>query len=206
MKKRKLRKKIIIVIAVVVLLAICFFVGRKIYIKLNTFNIKIVDRIDNYPYILDDRDTEVFKTYFKELKSLLKESNIDNEKYAGLVAKLFIIDLYTLNNKVNKYDIGAVEFVYPDAVANYKLKVQDTLYKYLIDNTNKKRNQELPIVKDVEVSNIEAIDFKIQENSVKAYKISLSWTYEKDLGYDAKGTVIAVEKDNVLYVAEYVNE
>ena len=36
-----------------------------------------------------------------------------------------------MNNKINKYDIGGIEYVYPSGVDNYKLKLTDTLYKYL---------------------------------------------------------------------------
>ena len=138
MKKRRLKKRIVLIIILVLLAIGGYYVGKKIYLKLNTFNVKVVDKIDNYPYTLDDRDTELFKSNFNELKNILNKSEIDEEAYAKLVAKLFVIDLYTMNNKINKYDIGGLDYVLPSAKENYQLKVQDTMYKYIVDNTNKK--------------------------------------------------------------------
>ena len=53
------------------------------------------------------------KTEFDVLKANLESDTIDEEAYALSIAKLFIIDLYTMNNKINKYDIGGIEYVYP---------------------------------------------------------------------------------------------
>ena len=205
MKRRKLKKRIVLTLVLIVFVILCFCIGRIIYKKWNTFNVKVIEKIENYPYTLDDRDTELFKQNFYELKSILQADSINYEDYAKAISKLFVIDLYTMNNKVNKYDIGSVEYVYPEAVDNYKLKVQDTLYKYMNDNTDKNRNQELPIVKKVDVQEIKGMDFKVSEESYEAFKVELTWDYEKDLKYDNKGKVFIVKKNNILYVAEYVN-
>ncbi len=206
MKKRKFRKRVFLIIILVILAIGCYYVGKKIYKKLNTFNVKVVDKIDNYPYTLDDRDTELFKSNYNDLKNVLNKSEIDEETYAKLVAKLFVIDLYTMSNKVNKYDIGGLDYVLPSAKENYQLKVQDTMYKYIIDNTNKKRNQELPEVSSIEASSISDIDFVMGKENIKGYKVELTWDYIKDLGYDKKGSAIIIKDNNVLYVAEYTNE
>lgn len=206
MKKRKLKKKVLLIIIIILFAIICFFVGKRIYIKLNTFNVKVVDEIKGYSYSLDDRDTDLYKSYFNELKSVLSQGEIDYEQYALIISKMFIIDLYTLENKVNKYDIPSLEFVYPSARDNFKLKVQDTLYKYIEDNTNKKRSQILPTVKSIENKDIESGKFKIGDNSYDAYIVKLSWDYETDLGYDNNGTVTVVKDDKTLYVAEYANK
>lgn len=206
MKKRKLKKKVLLLIIILLFAIICFFVGKRIYIKLNTFNVKVVDEIKGYSYSLDDRDTELYKSYFNELKSILSQDEVDYEQYALIVSKMFIIDLYTLENKVNKYDIPCLEFVYPSAKDNFKLKVQDTLYKYIEDNTNKKRSQVLPIVKSVEKKSVESGKFKLGDSSYDAYVIKLSWDYETDLGYDNNGTITIVKEDKTLYVAEYANK
>lgn len=206
MKKRKFRKRVFLIIILVILAIGCYYVGKKIYKKVNTFNVKVVDKIDNYPYTLDDRDTELFKSNYNDLKNVLNKSEIDEETYAKLVAKLFVIDLYTMSNKVNKYDIGGLDYVLPSAKENYQLKVQDTMYKYIIDNTNKKRNQELPEVSSIEASSISDIDFVMGKENIKGYKVELTWDYIKDLGYDKKGSAIIIKDNNILYVAEYTNE
>ena len=43
---------------------------------------------------------EIYKTYFKELSKVLNEKTIDYTEYAKLISKLFVIDLYTLDNKL----------------------------------------------------------------------------------------------------------
>ena len=63
--------------------------------------VKVVDRISDYDYKLEDRDSKLYKTYFNELKELLSKNNVDEEKYADLLTKLFIIDFYTLDNFKN---------------------------------------------------------------------------------------------------------
>ena len=52
------------------------------------------------------------KENFKELDKILSEETINYEKYAQVLSKLFIIDLYTIDNKKNMYDVGSLEYVY----------------------------------------------------------------------------------------------
>ena len=108
-----------------------------------------------------------------------------------------------MENKINKYDIACLEYVYPDNLDNFKLNVEDTLYKLLEDNTYGKRNQSLPIVNKVEVTNIEESNYTINEENVDSYGVSLNWEYVTDLGYDKNATLTLVKKENKLYVVEY---
>ncbi len=160
--------------------------------------------IEGYGITLDDFDTDLYRNEYKLLKENLESGNIDFNAYAESVAKLFIIDLYTIKNKTNKYDIGGDEFVYPETVDNYKLNVEDTLYKYVEDNTKNTRTQNLPVVDSIKVEKKSEEKFKMEkeEKEYPAYKINLTWTYATDLGYDTKGEVIIVNKENKLYVVE----
>lgn len=90
--------------------------------------VKVVDSIDNFDYTLDDRDTELMKNTYKELKEVLSATEVDYEAYAKLLSELFVIDLFTMNNKINRYDVGSTEYVYPESVENFKLtlKIQFT--------------------------------------------------------------------------------
>ena len=108
----------------------------------------------------------------------------------------------TLTNKINKYDVGGIDYVFESGKNNYKLNVEDTLYKYLEDNTDNKRNQELPLVTNVDVENIESIKYKIGETSYDAKKVLVNITYEKDLGYDTKVTIVLVKDNDYYYVVE----
>lgn len=159
------------------------------------------DTIKGYDYTLKSNATKLYEDEFKTLKANL-EGNINYDEYAVSIAKLFIIDLYTINNKINKYDTGGVSFVYPDGRNNYKLNVQDTIYKYVEDNTDGKRTQNLPEVSSVIVKDSKKDTYKIGDNSFEAYKINLEWSYVQDLGYDKTGEIILIKKDKNIYVVE----
>lgn len=159
------------------------------------------DTIKGYNYTLKSNATKLYEDEFKALKANL-EGDINYDEYAASVAKLFVIDLYTINNKINKYDTGGTSFVYPDGRDNYKLNVQDTIYKYVEDNTNGKRTQSLPEVSSVTVKDSKKDTYKIGDNSFEAYKINLEWSYVQDLGYDKTGEIILIKKDKNIYVVE----
>lgn len=159
------------------------------------------DTIKGYDYTLKSNATKLYEDEFKALKVNL-EGDINYDEYAVSVAKLFVIDLYTINNKINKYDTGGASFVYPDGRDNYKLNVQDTIYKYVEDNTNGKRTQNLPEVSSVIVKDSKKDTYKIGDNSFEAYKINLEWSYVQDLGYDKTGEIILIKKDKNIYVVE----
>lgn len=159
------------------------------------------DTIKGYDYTLKSNATKLYEDEFKALKANL-EGDINYDEYAVSVAKLFVIDLYTINNKINKYDTGGASFVYPDGRDNYKLNVQDTIYKYVEDNTNGKRTQNLPEVSSVIVKDSKKDTYKIGDNSFAAYKINLEWSYVQDLGYDKTGEIILIKKERNIYVVE----
>ena len=107
-----------------------------------------------------------------------------------------------MRDKLNKYDINT-DFIYEQNILNYKLNLQDTLYKYLEDNSDGKRGQELPSVSSVDVVDVKDITFKIGDENAHAKEVSLKWEYDKDLGYDNKGTLVLVKENNLYYIVEY---
>ena len=166
--------------------------------------VKNISLIEEYGYNLKSNATELMKTEFDVLKANLESDTIDEEAYALSIAKLFIIDLYTMNNKINKYDIGGIEYVYPSGVDNYKLKLTDTLYKYLEENSTGKREQELPEVVSINIENIEEIEYELEKIKYPGYKVTLKWDYLKDLEYDTTGKVIVIKKDNKYYIGKKI--
>ena len=170
------------------------------------------DKIKGFDYKLEKRDTKLYKSKFAELKKVLESDKIDYKKYAKLIAQLYVIDLYTLDNKVTKYDVGSTEFIYPDALENYELKVKDTLYKYVEDNSDKKRKQKLPEVSNIKVESIEesTFDYKVKgkddetetTKTLDSYVVKLSWEYKEDLSYEESATLIIVKSGKKLYVIE----
>ena len=177
-----------------------FFKGRKGQTEVNT---KVtLDALTLYGYTLDDHDTELYKKYFEELKTVLNSEEIDMEEYAKLVVQLFITDFYSLDSKVTSSDFGGVEFIEPSALENFKLNAGDTMYKHIKTDLDGKRDQELPIVSEVTISDIEEVEYTLEEEEVNAYKISAKWEYKKDLGYEKTGVFYLVEEDNKLYIVE----
>lgn len=167
-------------------------------------NKKSIDEIKIYNLRLNESDSEEFKSEFNNLKTILSKSEIDSEEYALSVAKLFVIDLYTMDSKINKYDVGGSELVLPSFKENYMLNVTNTLYNYLNDNTDGKRNQNLPHVSKVDVIKSDTKEYTINGDNTpyKAYVYNMKITYKYDLGYDSEVEVIVVNKDNFMYVVE----
>lgn len=198
-------KKVLIIICSILFI---YCIGGIVYSTIDKKNlIKLKKEEDNitikgYNYLLNDNDSLIYKDEFYKLKQNLENNNINYVEYAESISKLFIIDLYTLNNKKNKYEVGGTEFIYPNSLENYKLNVQDTLYKYIIDNIDNKRTQELPVVSNVSIDSEEEVEYEIDENKYDAYKIKLTIEYEKDLGYDKNKEITIIKEDKVLYIVQ----
>lgn len=196
-------RKITFALIIVVIVLTSSYLIKTILEPVKTINeSKINKEIEGWNYTLDDRDTEIMKTNFTELAEILSKSPIDYEFYASTLAKLYIIDLYTIDNKINASDIPCLEYIEPSIIDNYKLNIMNTLYKFVIDNTNNKRKQELPIVKDIIVDEIIAEKFSLNNQEYDGYKISLSWEYEKELEYDKTAVLNIIKKDSKLFVVK----
>ena len=163
---------------------------------------ELVEEIDTFGYELEDRDTELFKETFNEMKELLSSDAIDYSKYAELLSKLYIIDLYTIVNKVSKYDVGGSDYIYISKRDNFELKVRDTLYKYVEDNSNNARTQDLPEVKSIETESIEEIKYKMDEKEYPGYKLNLKWNYTKEEEYDSSASISLIKEKDLLYIVE----
>lgn len=200
---KKKYKTLLIIIVICIILIIGLLVIKKMKNEGVKNNVKVVDSIVDFSYTLDERDTSLMKENYKELKKILKEKDINYEEYSQVIAKLFIIDLFTMDNKINKYDVGSLEYVYPETIDNFKLNIEDTIYKSMEDNTYDKRVQELPIVKSIEVIDTKTSTFKINEEELDSFIVTLNWEYEKDLGYDKEATITLIKENKKVYVVEY---
>lgn len=202
-KMKKKYKTLLIIIVICIIIIIGLLVIKNMKNEGVKNNVKVVDSIVDFSYTLDERDTSLMKENYKELKKLLKEKDINYEEYSQVIAKLFIIDLFTMDNKINKYDVGSLEYVYPETIDNFKLNIEDTIYKSMEDNTYDKRVQELPIVKSIEVIDTKTSTFKINEEELDSFIVTLNWEYEKDLGYDKEATITLIKENKKVYVVEY---
>lgn len=196
MKKRYIIGLSVIVVLIVLLISFTLYMHFHPFENKEQIKVNVLDSISEYGYTLDDRDSNLFKEEFNKLKEIIDGNEINEEEYSEAVAKLFIIDLYSIKTKVNKYDVGGKEFYYTDKVTMYENKVKDTLYDLVEDDSYGNRTQQLPVVSKIETKNITVSKYKLDENEVDSYVIELVWEYERDLDYDNKGFVTIV-KDGI---------
>ncbi len=164
---------------------------------------KVVNEISEYGYQLKDNKSEAYKKLFQELKEVLESDSIDEEAYAKLISQMFIMDFYTLDDKVAKTDVGGADFVHSEERADFLEQAMDTVYKYVESNLYGDRKQELPTVTEVVVDQIETVEFEyLDQTDTNAYQVSVSWDYKKDLGYETEATLIVVHEGNKLSIAE----
>lgn len=207
MKKRKLKKstKRAMIIA---LITIIF--GLGVYYVINNFTartpvntkVKVIDKIEDYGYELEENETKLYKDLFKDLMNELKKDEVDYENYAELVSKLYVADFYNLENKITKNDVGGTQFIHSSAQENFLVKAKDTMYKNIQSNVYGDRKQELPIVEKISLEDIEESTFEINGEEVDSYVVTLKWTYKKDLGYDSEKEIVLVREDKKLSIVQ----
>ena len=88
---------------------------------------------------------------------------------------------------------------------DYGFTLNDNLYKftkYIMDNTNGDREQELPLVSEIFVKNVEESTYKIGDDDLPSYEITMNWLFERDLGYDVDAKLILVKDGEYISVVE----
>ena len=202
MNKKQDRR--IIVLFVLIGLLLFLVVGYKAY---NDFfkdksPTKKLMSLDLYGYTLRERDIALYKTNFKDLERVLNENPINYEEYAKGIAKLFIIDVFTLDNKVASTDIGGLEFVHKDLKENFKDNMGATLYKNVKSNLDGTRKQTLPEVASIEVTEVFDTKYTYKKEEYDAYLVSLKWTYTKENDYQKKIKLTIINDNNILYIVK----
>lgn len=197
MKKNKKLLALLILIGVILFGYLIFRVYNDFFKEKEK---TVVDSIGLYGYTLEKTDTKVYEDNFKELSKILNEKTIDYEKYAEYLSKLFIIDTFTLNNKLASTDIGGLEFIHPDLKDNFKENMGNNMYRNIEVNLDGKRTQELPIVKNVTIDTIKEEKIKYNDKEYDGYKVKANIEYEKDLGYQTEIELTIIKDDEILYI------
>lgn len=212
----KKSKKILITLIIIVILSIIGILLYNYFSKDEPKEVKTIKSIPEYGYELKENETKLYKDEFDNLDKILAKKEVDYEEYAKQIAKLFIIDFYTLDNKLSKNDIGGTDFIKDDMKDNFIEEARSTFYKYLEVNSSD-RNQELPIVSEIKDVEIENTTFVIKDSKtttsktktttskgtqVDAYKVTISWDYKEDYGYEKEANMIIIKEDKKLYIVE----
>lgn len=206
MRKVLNKNKLFYFVMISLILVVIIIIGVKFTLEFlvkddkNVVTKKELDSLELYGYTLDDYDSDLYKEYFNDLKSTLNSKEVNYEDYAKEIVKLFVSDFYTLDNKLTSSDIGGVEFIPSDMVENFKMHAGDTMYNHVKTNIYGDRVQKLPIVKSVEVTNIDNITYTYKDKEYSAYKVSARWEYQEDLGYKNNEIFTLIKDNNKLYI------
>lgn len=218
MKKKNKTKKILITLIVIVVLAIIGILLYSYFSGDDGQEVKTIKSIPEYGYELKENETQLYKDEFENLDDILSKKEVDYEAYAKQIAKLFIIDFYTLDNKLSKNDIGGTDFIKESMRDNFIEEARSTFYRYL-EVKSDTRTQDLPEVSEITEVEIEDTTFVIKDTTtttttsrrktttqsgttVDAYKVTISWEYKEDFGYETEANMIIVKEDNKLYIVE----
>lgn len=204
-KKRKINVKrvaILIILLLLIIASIVLAVNKLTKKETKTKEIQEVASIDAYGYTLKDNATAYYKKLFKELEKTLNADKVDEEKYSELVAQMFIADFFNLDNKISKNDVGGKQFVYVDYQSDFEKFAMDSMYKSVESDVYNDRNQELPIVSNVEVTKVGNQNYTYGENSDdNAYVYNFKIEYKDDLGYQTEGSLILIHNGQKIEVA-----
>lgn len=202
----KLKKKVKVMLVLSVIL-IATGVGFIAYESIKPKAIKkatVENEIKEYGYTLKSTRNDKYKEMFQELKDILSKENVDEKAYLEQISKMFIMDFYTLNDKLANTDVGGIDFVHANAKTNFLEKSEDTVYKYVENDIYGNRDQKLPEVTDVTIESTENIEYTIGTDFTddNAYQVEVSLKYKEDMDYPTKATLIFVHEDNKLSLVE----
>lgn len=211
-KKLKRKPKKLLIVLIMLFLAIILSVGAYFifFNKEEVKEAKVVSKIDEYGYTLKSTKSDAYKKLFADLKVVLSEKNVDNKKYVKLITKMFIVDFYSLSDRIAKTDVGGTDFVHEDALENFIINAEDTFYKYVESNIYGQRDQKLPTVDKITIESVEQEEYSYSDTiDEEAYKVKASWTYKDEKiakGYQDEATFIFVHQDKKLVLVEIVDD
>ena len=118
-----MNKKTGVILLIILILTgvLGYYTYTNFFVKKAKEEVKEVSKIDNYGYTLYDNQSKEYKKMFEELNTVLLKEEIDYNKYVELISKMFIIDFYTLDNKLTNLNIGGVDFVHSSIVSNFSV-------------------------------------------------------------------------------------
>lgn len=202
--KLKKKVKVILVIAIILIVAGLGFIAYESIKPKEVKKATVENEIKEYGYTLKSTRNDRYKKEFQKLKDILDKKNVDEEEYLKQISKMFIMDFYTLDDKLANTDVGGIDFVHTNAKTNFLEKSEDTVYKFVKNDIYGNRNQDLPEVTDITVDNIDNIEYTIGTDFTddSAYQVEVSIKYKEDMNYPTKATLTFVHEDNKLSLVE----
>ena len=220
-KKKRKKKRILILILLLVIIGGVGFVIWKNHKKPTITEATVIDEIKtdgyDYGYSLTDLDSEYYKEEFGKLKEILTAETVDETAYIEQLARCFTVDLYSLNTKLNKNDIGGLEYVYTKIQDDYAKQVMYNIYDSIISIDNR-GNKKYPEVKSVSVVKKEAKEgdtslpyeeinyYLSKDKKVTGYLVKLDITYDDSNKAAEKVSVVIIKEDDKKYSVVDVQE
>ena len=195
-------KKFIFIIAVLFIILFLYFSVKNSFSS-KSVEVKKIDSISNYNYILHSNQSDIYKMEFKKLKEILEKPDVNTVEYEREVSKLFVIDFFTLDDKITNTDIGGLDFIHENMKSEFIKKARNTIYRNVQNNIYGDRKQELPLVKDVKITREQTI--KYEKDNIKdenAYQVELDIEYEKDLKYKSSVVLTLIHENEKIYIVE----
>jgi len=203
MKLKKSVKRFLIITMIILIALISIWIYLNVSTKKTTKKATVENEIKEYGYTLKSNKSKAYKDMFHQLQKILDSKDVDEEEYVKQISKMFILDFYSLSDKVANTDVGGVDFVHSSTQNNFLIKAEDTIYKYIQNNMYDNRTQDLPTVDEITIKNIEQKEFIVgNQTDEKAYVVEVEWTYTKDNDYQKSATLTFVHEDKKLTLVE----
>lgn len=201
MKVLKIIRNIVLILLGLTIgaLAVYWFNFRKVEVKKEE---KILDNIKKFGYTLSDKKNDYYKSEFQNLKKALDRDTVDYDLYAESLTKLFISDLFTINDKVSTGDVGGAQLVYEPYKSAFISYAKDSLYSGVLNNADGKRNQALPTVKNVSITNKTQDKFNYVGNDYDSYVLTGTIEYTENMGYQSEFKLTLIKVEDKLFVAK----
>lgn len=205
MARRRKKLRIGRIFILILLITSIFVLGYMAITKNNKNEVKKardISEIKEFGYTLREDATSYYKSLYKKLSKTL-EGDIDYDKYSSLVSQMFVCDFFTLSNKSNKNDVGGFQFVYSEYKNDFQKYAADTVYKSVLNNVYGNRKQDLPTVKEVNVTKKDNTAFKYGDSTDEgAYVYDFEITYDNDYGYQDSGSLTLIHNGKKIEVAK----
>ncbi len=205
-KKKRVSRKIKIMVSIVMI--IILIILGCLYLKPSKPKkaqkaVKIEEKIESHGYELAENETDYYKDLFKNLKIVLNDKPLNEEKYATLIGQLFLADFFNLDNKQSKNDVGGLQFVYSDFRDDFEKFAKEGIYHYVESNLYGDRKQKLPIVTEVTVLNVEQMEITYLDTRDKnGYQVDLKVSYAEDMGYQTSATLYLIHHNDKLEIVK----
>ena len=154
MKLKKKAKVIIFIILLIIIAIISLLVYKTYFKEEKAKEATVINEIKEYGYTLKSNKSAAYKKEFENLITILNNDSVNEEDYVKQISRMFILDFYSLSDKVANTDVGGVDFVHSAAVSNFLEKAEDTIYKYIENDMYGKRAQVLPTVDEITISDV----------------------------------------------------